>query len=86
MTLGYTIKSVSNEGTYYLVNGWKKHNAYWTPTLNPTRNKFKSKGLALRSLRILLNNMPEYRSDNLTLIKLTENGGIEVADVTPVYE
>lgn len=86
MTLGYTIKSVSHEGTWYLVNGWVKHKAFWTQTLNPTRNKFKSKGLALRSLRILLNNMPEYRSDNLTLIELTENGGIEVADVTPVYE
>ena len=84
MTIGYTIKSVSNEGTYYLVNGWKKHNAYWTHSLNPTRNNFKSKGLALRSLKILLNAIPEYRSDSLTIIELTESGGVEIADVTPV--
>lgn len=25
----YTIKSISPEGIYYLVNGWRRHKRFW---------------------------------------------------------
>ena len=84
MVYGYAIKSESDDGIYYLVNGWRKHNAYWWSKLNPTKVMFKQKGTALRSLRQLLNTMPEYREDVFTLVEITESGGREVAGIEPV--
>lgn len=37
----YTIKSISEEGTYYLVNGWNKHKAYWIEESEVLNNKEK---------------------------------------------
>lgn len=81
MVYGYTIKSESEDGIYYLVNGWRKHNAYWSSRLNPTKVLFKKKGIALRSLGKLLNVMPEYIHDIFTLVEITEKGGSEVASI-----
>ena len=85
MVYGYAIKSESADGTFYLVNGWSKHRAYWSSRLNPTKVMFTSKGVALRSLRKLLNIMPEYRTDTFTLMEIVDSGGREVADITPVF-
>jgi len=86
MVYGYAIKSESADGTFYLVNGWNKHRAYWFSRLNPTKVMFTKKGVALRSLRRLLNIMPEYREDKFTLVEIADGGGYEVADIEPMYE
>ena len=74
----YTIMSISNEGRYFLVNGWKKHNSFWTRRATPEKNGFKTEGLACRSMNHLLKIMPDYRTDKLTLVKFnTEDRTLE---------
>lgn len=81
----YMIKSESDEGRYYLVNGWNKYNTYWSNGFNPQRNGFKSKGLALRSLKHLLNIMPEYRDDKFSIVTFYNDFSvIETDDVEPI--
>ena len=79
---GYTIKSSSNEGEYYLINGWYKHFGFWLPikaavnTVNIEKITFKTAGSAKASLTKLLKIMPDYKSDIFTLCKITENENI----------
>ena len=63
------IKSTSPEGTYYLVNGWEKHKAFWSKWLDPVKCGFKTAGLAKRSLRHLLEIMPEYAEDKIDIVE-----------------
>lgn len=67
----FTIKSVSDEGTYYLVNGWQKHKKFW---IEPEKVKkdmlFKRQSDAKGSLTKLLKVMPEYKSDSMELIEV----------------
>lgn len=79
--IGYTIKSTSNEGIYFLVNGWQKHVAFWIPEFD-LRNHlekviFKTKGSAKASLTKLLKIMPDYSSDIFTLCEIYSNGGLK---------
>ena len=71
----YTIKSVSNEGTWYLINGWWKHKAYWQELDNCNLNTvFRRKSDAKRSLTKLLKYMmAEYGNDDFTLVMLEWN-------------
>lgn len=71
----FTIVSVSSEGVYYLVNGWKKHNAFWTRTARPDRNGFKTPGLAVRQFNKLLQSMPEYAGDVIALARFDLEAG-----------
>lgn len=61
---GYTIKSTSNEGVYYLVKDWRKNKALWVKRENlQQEHLFTSLGRARRSLEILLEVMFEYKND-----------------------
>lgn len=62
----YRIKSVSEDGTYYLVNGWSKNKAFWikeTDSQNLCKCCFNKLSQAKASLTKLLKVMPEYRMD-----------------------
>lgn len=68
----YGIKSVSADGTYYLVNGWNKHRAFWSRYPDPVKCGFKTKGYAARSLNRLFEIMPEYLEDEISLVRFNE--------------
>lgn len=66
----FTIKSESDEGVYYLVNGWERHNAFWKrPDEYKDSMKFKREQDAKMSLSKLLKIMPDYATDTFTLIE-----------------
>ncbi len=68
---GFTIKSTSDEGTYFLVNHWEKHKAFWVKRekLRPGM-LFKTSGYAQRSLNKLLTIMEEYRTDKFEIVEV----------------
>lgn len=68
----YTIKSVSNEGTYYLVKNWNKNKTFWKKEeWLHDRDLYKSPNFAIRSLKRLLEIMPDYiRSDKFSVVKV----------------
>ena len=87
---GFTIKSTSPEGVYYLVNHWEHHKTFW---VEPEKVKqsmlFKRACDAKRSLTKLLKVMDDYRTDEFVLVKIYElDTGLEtptiVAEVEPV--
>ena len=67
----YTVKSISDDGVYYLVNDWRKHKKFW---VEPQKAKlemfFKKPADAKRSLTKLLKVMPEYQFDKLEIIEI----------------
>lgn len=67
----FTIKSTSDEGVCYLVNGWNKHKTFW---IEPEKIKldmlFKRAADAKRSLTKLLKIMPDYATDQFELIEI----------------
>ena len=66
----YTIKSVSDEGTYYLVRDWRANKAIWVEESKLTEQMlFKTVGGAKRSLNRLLEAMPEYATDTFTVAR-----------------
>lgn len=72
----YTIKSTSNEGVYYLVNGWRKTNTFWfnekSVMENPEFAKlyfFSKPQYAKTSLTKLLKIMPDYETDNFEIVE-----------------
>jgi hypothetical protein len=80
---GFTIKSTSNEGVYYLVNHWEKHRAFW---IEPEKIKqsmlFKRASDAKCSLTKLLSIMDDYKNDNFELVEIYElNTGLKSADM-----
>lgn len=73
-TTMYTIKSVSNEGIWYLVNHWNEHRTYWNQKDNITPyNTFASPRTAKANLTKLLKVMEDYRTDDFTLVKFKWN-------------
>ena len=71
----YGIKSVSKDGVFYLVNGWKKHGAFWSKTADPAVCGFKTAGLATRSLNRVVEIEPDYMNDWLSLVRFDEQAG-----------
>lgn len=73
----YTIKSVSDDGIYYLVNGWHKVYKMWVHE-NEIKQKylFKSIAGAKNSLTKLLKIMWEYKTDKFSVVKIDENNKI----------
>lgn len=72
----YTIKSVSNEGVFYLVKGWYKEKAIWFSEkrvmANPSyyREKFFSTPASAKAtLTKLLKVMPEYETDVFEVVE-----------------
>ena len=67
----YTIKSVSEEGTYYLVNGWNKHKRFWVRENESWRMSwccFKTPSQARASLTKLLKIMEDYRNEQFEVV------------------
>lgn len=72
----YTIKSTSEEGVYFLVNGWNKFKTFW---LKETEFKrcpdyykewlFSSPSTAKATLTKLLKVMPEYETDVFEVVE-----------------
>ena len=74
----YTIKSVSEEGEYYLVNHWNKFKAIWQQKEKRTANRiFKDEKTAKASLTKLLKVMPEYGADKLMMVQVNPDGVME---------
>lgn len=67
----FTIKSESNEGTYYLVRRQKKHKKIWVKREFLTEEMlFPTSAGAKKCLTRLLKVMPEYASDTFTLVEI----------------
>lgn len=73
----YTIKSTSDDGIYYLVNGWEKHKTFWISEqqvqkgITQAREKFFSAPqFAKASLTKLLKIIPDYASDTFELVEI----------------
>lgn len=72
----YTIKATSEEGIYYLVNGWNKCKTFWFNEAsvkenieNAKRFFFNKPSQAKTSLTKLLKTMPEYANDKFEVVK-----------------
>jgi hypothetical protein len=72
----YTIKSTSDEGVYFLVNGWEKHYTFWISEEDVKRNPDKAKAMfftaprfAKASLTKLLKVMDDYKTDTFELVE-----------------
>lgn len=71
----YTIKSTSEEGIYYLVNGWNKCKAFWFNEKSvmgdpefAKRFFFNKPSQAKASLTKLLKIMPDYADDKFEAV------------------
>ena len=70
---GFSIKSVSDEGTYFLVKNWEQNKTFWKELKNVKRNDlYSGAGLATRSFRQLLKVMWEYKDDDLEIVKFED--------------
>ena len=72
----YTIKSVSDEGVYYLMNGWNKCKTFWfseesvlKDVENAKRFFFNKPSQAKASLTKLLKVMEDYRNDIFEVVE-----------------
>lgn len=73
---GYTIRSESSDGIYYMVRNWRKNKAMWVKE-NDVKQEFlySSAGRAIRAIIQLLSLMPDYATDKLSIV-MFENGNI----------
>lgn len=72
----YTIKSTSDEGVYYLVNGWHKCKTFWfreksvmEDTENAKKYFFNKPSQAKASLTKLLKIMSDYSTDRFEIVE-----------------
>ena len=73
----FTIKSVSDDGTYYLVKDWQKQKTFWKLGSEiKTNDMYKSKSAAKGALTKLLKVMDEYRNDKFSLIRTSPENKI----------
>jgi len=67
----YTIKSISAEGEYYLVNHWQKHKRFWVKKSELKKSMlFSREQDAKASLTKLLNVMDEYANDEFKIVEV----------------
>ena len=67
----FTIRSVSDEGVYYLVNHWNRFKAFWVrPGKIKPEMLFKRPADAKRSLTRLLNVMGDYKTDKFEIVEM----------------
>ena len=59
------VKSISDDGVYYLVNGWYKYQNFWHKNGEDQRCHFKDIKTAKTSLTKLLNQFPEFLDDTI---------------------
>ena len=74
----YTIKSTSDEGIYYLVNGWNKCRTFWFNEKSVMEDVEYAKGFffnkpsqAKASLTKLLKVMPDYSNDRFEVVEFS---------------
>ncbi len=80
--VGFTIKSVSEDGTFYLVKNWRKNKKMWIgSSLIKQEHLYKSEKLARNALEKLLNLMNEYAKDTFTVVYFNADA---VYDLTPL--
>lgn len=73
----FTIKSISDEGVYYLINGWEKSRAFWKHGSEIKKAEmFKRAQDAKASLTKLLKVMDDYATDTFYLIETNDNDEI----------
>lgn len=65
----YVLKSTSEEGIWYLVNGWNKHKAFWKSSIK-NETLFKRRQDCHASLTKLLKVMPEYKTDQFEILEV----------------
>ena len=66
----YTIRSKSAEGTYFLVNHWNTHKAFWKDANSYGKSMmFNRQCDEKRSLTHLLNIMPDYLTDEFEMME-----------------
>ena len=76
---GYTIKSESSEGIYYLVKNWEKNKTFWNRLENMKQNMlYKTESAAKASITKLFKSMPEYKDDKLTVIYFDNDKQINI--------
>lgn len=70
-----TIRSISQDGEYYLVSGWNKHKGFWVKweEMKPEM-MFSAERYAKRSLDRLIKVMPEYKSDTFHIVEVKGDG------------
>lgn len=67
----FTIKSISDEGEYYLVNHWNKYHKFWQRKDQITLDSvFFDERSAKTSLTKLLKVMPDYSTDNFAMVRV----------------
>ena len=73
----YTIKSTSDEGVYFLVNGWEKHRTFWISEAEVNKDIERAKSMffsapryAKSSLTKLRKVMNEYENDKFQLVSV----------------
>ena len=78
MDTKYTIKSTSDEGVYYLVNGWHKCKTFWFDEKSVMENMklakkyfFNKPAQAKASLTKLLKIMPDYATDTFEVVEFS---------------
>ena len=70
---GFTVKSISEEGTYYLVRDWRKNKAIWIKEEKlKQEHLYKSANTSIRALEKLLNAMEEYATDKFNIVCITD--------------
>ena len=81
----YTIRSISDEGIYYLVNGWNRHKTFWVSKEDLRKDMlFKRVSDAKRSLTKLLKVMEEYRTDDFYIVEFQEED-LSLGKFNPLY-
>ena len=66
---GYTIQSVSEEGTYYLCKNWNKNKTFWKEKdCLKDSDLYKSPSYSIRSLKKVLEMLPDYATGKFTLV------------------
>lgn len=76
----YTIKSTSDEGVYFLVNGWQKCRTFWFSEKsvledieNAKKHFFNKPSQAKASLTKLLKVMDDYKTDKFEVVCIDKN-------------
>ena len=73
----FTIKSISDEGTYYLNKDWEKNKSFWKHGSEIKKEQmFKTASAAKGSLTKLLKVMDDYLTDKFYLVETDENNKI----------
>lgn len=74
MLNGITIKSISRDGTYYLVKDWRKEKSMWVEAQHMQgRFMYTTSGRAIAGITSLLAQMPDYAKDKLSVCMIVNN-------------